>query len=168
MHHDRDPQPLTESQRRERLYRYYRRQGLPAGEAFDRAKLLEGVRMVGWIGDKSWPEESGGPILQRSDGSYAVEHVEPPEEGGRRGRWTIHRVDLDRRPVPSWIDVNAVARFIGQPATILRRRWSSSDPRVRAGAVEDVAAYYGWNELDSYPLYLSRREVELRYRRRAR
>jgi hypothetical protein len=89
---------------------------------------------IGHIGDVNWLEYGGGPVYKTEHG-YAVEHVEPPEDGvdfdSPKARWTIHRVDLDQE-VPSWGDVKSVARSAGQSSKELRNAFISDDPMVRA------------------------------------
>lgn len=158
--------------RTRRIYEHHRQAGKPAKEAFRLAKTQREWSVVGSIGDVNWPREEGGPILRHADGSYSVEWIEPEDERTRDGRaepnrrFRVYRVDLDVEPLPSWIDARAVARSIGQSPTVLRKRWRSRDPKVRASARWDVALYHGWPELDDYPESYTRREIQTRYRRR--
>lgn len=150
--------------RTERLFRYYRRQGLSPTEALQRAKSGRTERRIGHVGDVGWPEYEGGPIYKTEHG-YVLEYVIPPES--ERGKYEIYRVDLDRESLPSWVNAKGVASYIGGSPGVLHQRWRHPDPRVRASARLDVAGYHGWRNLDDYPLRLSKRETELRYRRRA-
>lgn len=155
-------------ERTRRIYEQQRARGKPAAQAFQIAKeRQQEARIVGHVGDVNWPAYEGGPILKNADGTYALEYVIPPEEEGRRARYEIYRTDLDKEPLPDWVDASDVAPFIGTSATILRKHWNDRDPRVRAYARVAVAAYYGWHNLDDYPLSLTKKEVQARYRRRA-
>lgn len=151
--------------RTKRLYRVHRRLGRTAQEAYRLAATQRGERIVGSVGDVNWPSYSGGPIVKDEVGNYALEWIEPPEETERR--FTVYRVDLDRESLPGWINAVAVMQGEGGPS-VLRRRWRSRDPKTRASARWMVGSYYGWNDLDSYPLRLTRRQIEERYRRKVR
>ena len=151
--------------RTRRIYQRQRARGKPAAQAFRTAKeRQQEPRVVGHVGDVNWPQYEGGPILKDVDGSYRLEYVIPPDEGRF---YEIYLTDLDREPLPSWIDAPDVASYIGTSVAILRKRWNDPNPRVRAHARVDVAGYHGWHNLDSYPLRLTKREVQARYRRRA-
>ena len=115
---------------------------------------------------RNWPAYDGGPILRGEDGGYSLEYILSPE-GSDLKYWEVYQVDLDREPLPNWVDAEGAAHSIGISASILKRRWRSKNVVERAHARVDVAGYHGWHNLDDYPLRLKKREVELRYRRRA-
>ena len=152
------------SERTKRIYSYHRRQGKPAQEAYRLAKWQREHRIVGHIGDVNWLQHSGGPIMKDSSGNYSLEYVEPPN-GGKK--YIVYRVDLDKEPLPKWIDAKKVANTIGSSPGLIRLSWNSANPRKRALAREAVASHYGWFELDQYPLRLTKKEIQTRYRRRA-
>lgn len=154
-------------ERTRRIYARQRARGKPAAEAFRTAKKRQQEpRVVGHVGDVNWPQYNGGPILKAADGSYSLEYIVPPEESEYR-RYEVYRMDLDKEPLPDWIDATDVARAVGMSATVLRKLWNHRDPQARAEARMLVASYHGWDNLDSYPLRLTKREVQARYRRRA-
>ena len=152
--------------RTRRIYVEERARGRPAAEAYRVAReRQEGPRVVGHVGDVNWPDEEGGPILKSADGSYSLEYVIPPEDDEEDGLWTVYQTDLDKEPLPDWVDARGVAASSGTSASILRKAWNSPNPHARAFARMDVAGYHGWNNLDDYPLRLTRQEVEERYGR---
>lgn len=161
--------PEPEAARRARLFRYYRGRRLPPTEAMWLARRASNVgRVVAIVGSdpSNWPwTDDADVLLRESDGTYALEHLELVDEGHHH---LLFRVPLPREPVPDWIDVHGIANTFGVSASLLRRRWRSRDARVRADVLRQAAAYHGWRILSDYPQHLTRREVELRYRRRYR
>ena len=148
-------------ERTKRIYERQRARGRSAAEAYRIAQeRQQEPRIVGHIGDVNWPEYDGGPIYRHPDGSYSLNYIIVDEE---RPRWYVYRVGLDKEPLPDWVDPTDVAP---DATTLLRKNWNSPNVRKRAWARWDVANYYGWDELDSYPLVLTRREIQSRYRRR--
>ena len=156
-------------ERTKRIYERQRARGRPAAEAYRIAQeRQQEPRIVGSIGDVNWPAYDGGPIYKHPDGSYTLEYVVVDENDQPRPRYYVYRVDLDKEPLPDWVDPSDVAETMGITSpTALRKNWNSPDVRRRAWARWDVANYHGWENLDSYPLVLTRREVQRRYRRRA-
>lgn len=168
--HDR-PVPEQRARRRERLYRYYRRRGLRATRAMSLARRAENIgRVVAVIGEgaRDWPfttEDDAEAIIREPDGTYSMEHLEMVDEGRH---FLLYRVPLEREAVPDWIRVRDLVAFWGMSPSVFRRRWRSRDPREQAETRAMTARYYGWPNFDAYPIRLSQREVELRYRRRRR
>jgi hypothetical protein len=121
------------------------------------------------------------------------EILEPPPEDSEDGQFTIYRFSLDRCKVvwddnpfavylvpdgynpenwqhalmsyDEWFhdDLASVAESEGSTLAHLREEFCSPDPLARARAYESIGRYHGWENLDSYPLTLSREEVEKRY-----
>ncbi len=119
---------------------------------------------LGTIGDVSYVEHGGGPVIEMDDGSTYVEYVEPPEEDFDEpgATWMVYRVELDAE-IPDWIDMKSVASTVGRGWMEFASDFHSPDPMVRAFAYQDVASSWGWHELDNYPLDLGRFEVGQRY-----
>lgn len=105
-------------------------------------------------------------------------------------RWTIYRVvpeqfklvEVDRQvylvcvryqsdwPHPAasydeWFHqhLSSVADSEGSTMQDLRDEFCSDDPAERAQAYISLAGYFGWHELDHYPLHLTQHEVHQRY-----
>jgi hypothetical protein len=118
---------------------------------------------IGTIGDVNFPEYDGGPVFDNGDGTFSLEYVETPEnQDSPNARWTVYRVTLDP-DVPDWIDLKSVARTTDQDPEELRVAFEKGGPMDLAYAYESVAGYYGWHELDQYPLELTKLEIEERY-----
>ena len=56
-----------------------------------------------------------------------------------------------------------VARMMGTTRRALVKLFCSADPIDRAHAWRMIGEYHGWENLDQYPLTLSREEAETRY-----
>ena len=118
--------------------------------------------------------------------------LEPTEDDVDDGdeRWIVRRVCLDKlklvrledtlylvsdRYEPSWphplpryvewfaSDLGSVASTMGTTREELETAFCSDDPKDRAWAYQCVYDYHGWDNSDSYPLTLTRKEVEARY-----
>jgi len=164
------PEKAPSKERVFKIYKYHRRQGKTVKEAARSAKVQSTRKIVGYVGDSGWPDEDGGPVFRYSDGTYSVEFIQYAYGGMGRPKGypccIVYRVDLDREPLPDWIDARDVATYTGVSASILRKRWNSPRWRDRVDVLESVASFYGWNNFDGYPLELTRKEVQARYRRR--
>jgi len=121
------------------------------------------TKELGHIGDVSYVEHGGGPVIEADDGTVHVEYIEPPEDFDEPGAvWTVYRVELEPE-IPDWIDLQSAARTVGASWMGVAQAFHSTDPMERAWAYEVVAANWGWHELDNYPLDLGRAEVGVRY-----
>lgn len=144
------------------------------------------------LGDAS-PIENGGLFLYVDETDVyppELEKLEEPAEDARRQRWTVRRVTLDRlklhrdgdtlylvsaaydaswsHPVSAYVewfasDLGSVADTMGTTREELEAAFCSEDPKSRAWAYQCVYDYHGWDNGDSYPLTLTRKEVETRY-----
>lgn len=115
---------------------------------------------------------------------------EPPEDDEEEEIWTIYRFDLERFQIvedgnhlylvsknwdKSWPhalssydewfhrDLKSVAESMSIKLQELRSGFCSEDPLKRAMAWCTIGDYYGFHELDSYPLKLSKQEILKRY-----
>jgi hypothetical protein len=60
-------------------------------------------------------------------------------------------------------DLQSVAEFVGSTLEELRAQFCSELPHERAHAYRAVGDYHGLDNLDAYPLRLTRKETEARY-----
>jgi hypothetical protein len=88
-----------------------------------------------------------------SDNPYHPDHpawfAKPESERATRPQDTTYLAD--------------VAKSIGSDVGAVIAALCSDDPRERAHAYRAVGDYHGWDNLDSYPLQLSRTEARRRY-----
>lgn len=138
---------------------------------------MKGVRSRGSIGDVNPIKYGGGYILSRAGESSWVEYFEGLEGLDECGDLddskvlaqtvTLYRVDLERCGAAllsslSWVDFAAVEASCGYG--IDNPYGSLSTLCQRANLVQDVAGYYGWHELDNYPLQLTLGELIERWK----
>jgi hypothetical protein len=60
-------------------------------------------------------------------------------------------------------DIQSIAEFIGMTTYKLEKLIIANDPVCRAIAYEAIGQYFGYENLDSYPLILTENEVKERY-----
>lgn len=101
--------------------------------------------------------------------------------------YTIYRFPLDRlklvdgylvplKYAPDWPhpvekydewfheELGQVAESVGSTKAQMETALTSADPLDRAIAYEAIGNHFGWDNFDSYPLKINRREAEERYR----
>lgn len=112
------------------------------------------------IGDKDPINYGGGYVyFDKDTDTYVVEYCYGLEvvEGP-----VTSNTPLDLYSVPfskndnlintfSWADWDAVAAFISTDITRYKRTYNPRSLRCQLRALTDLAGYYGWYELDSYP-----------------
>lgn len=129
------------------------------------------MRKVSTIGDVNPIEHGGGFIFKAPGQSPWVEYTygltDSDDEEKPDTKVEVYRVDIEtcgERLLSDlrWADLGAVERSCGYDA--------SDNPygklrtiRQRAMLVEDVAGFYGWHELDQYPLTLTIAELRKRW-----
>ena len=111
--------------------------------------------------------------------SYVVEHL--PKRWTSTLKWMVYRFTLNpctyidgvlsdnkfHPEYPAWFarDLHSIASSSGQPSDhAFIGMFLSDDPCERAWAWRAVGEYHGFENLDSYPLTLTRAEVEARYK----
>jgi hypothetical protein len=131
-------------------------------------------RVVGELGDVNPVEYGGGFVLActgggRSEQTHEIE-IAPygQEEEGEDGPLTVFRVDIPEGDVwedQSWAKPRDIARSMGMSERELRALGAAgATPLQKASAIEALAGYHGWHELDQYPLKFSPAELRRRWR----
>ena len=133
-------------------------------------------KCVANLGDVDPVEHGGLLVFIDEAGHYPpeVEKIDPDVNG----KWEVHRAVLEtctyvngvlsdnpfHPNMPAWFadDLGSVSAAMGMEREELIRKFSSDDAVQRAEAWRCVADYWGWQNLDQYPLTLTRREVEQR------
>ena len=111
-----------------------------------------------------------------------MEILEEPPEDSENQIWTVYRIILDtctyqngilsgnrfHPECPTWFadDIDSICSFADYPDLIADL--CSSDPCKLTQAYRVIGDYWGFNNFDSYPLSLNRREVWGRYNSRIR
>jgi hypothetical protein len=143
------------------------------------------------LGDVNFKDHDGLLLFKDETGHY-TEEVEKIARIGEEDRWEIYRVVLDRctfengvlsdnqfhKDMPAWwVDYDSdlyavnetrtglahIASHSGLEEVELAKMFCSVNPEERALAYEAVASYYGWMNLDHYPLTLNEAEFDKRY-----
>lgn len=124
-------------------------------------------RKISSLGDVN--PEYGGTVLYRDQYGYHLEHWDEPEDDDLPA--SQQEVEVYRADVPddvfgyhNWVNVADVARTMGMSATDLRADGRSADPTDRARAVEAIAMYHGWQNLDESPATFTIAELKRRWR----
>ena len=77
--------------------------------------------------------------------------------------WAKTEAERKARPQDTTYLKN-IAEFIGMEVDELAEHFCSEDALKRAAAYRAVGDYHGFENLDSYPLTMTRREVKSRYK----
>lgn len=142
-------------------------------------------KLLANLGDAD-PITYGGLFAYAGDADGAlptVERLEPPDDSidldDDNARWTLRSTTLDRctyrngvlsanpfhPETPAWFadDLENIASFVSSTPEDLAESLCSTDPVELALAWQAVYDFHGWENADSYPLTLTRAEVEERY-----
>lgn len=143
-----------------------------------RYRLRENIHNMGDVSIESGSLDNDVTVYQSPlpDGHYdALIHIEAPTDddwtsdeahGGFKAsaRWYVYRTNLPKEPAPDWVDVDAIKESMDIDKD-LAHMFSSAVDGDRAFAWQMVAEYYGWEELDYYPLVMTYADAQ-RYIRR--
>lgn len=137
-------------------------------------------KFIANLGDANPVEHGGFAVFTDEAGVYGVEAelLETPEETGRRD-WTVRRFSCDvctfangvlsankfHPEKPAWFadKLDAIAETYGQTSAQLVSQFTSSDPVTLAGAWRMIGEYFGYDNLDSYPRYFTKKEIKARW-----
>ena len=131
------------------------------------------TRKLGILGDVSPIEHGGGYVLVANDGDPYLEYFEGLESiredeidldnpDHLKLKATIYHCDIPKCDSDfvaefDWIDWGNVESCIGGDLAI-------GNTQQRAAAIVDIASYYGWFEVDQYPLELTLGELIKRWK----
>jgi hypothetical protein len=120
------------------------------------------IEILGTIGDVDPIAYGGGFVCRRTDGSGApwIEYFHGLD-GGDEETLLVYREDVHMNTLKylDWVDAHAVAECVGRSLRGMRRDSASRDVMTRANLIVDISSYYGWHELDQYPLNLTLAEL---------
>ena len=123
---------------------------------------------VGRTGDINALDYGGGVVYRDKYGYHmdwtpGVDDYDDSRYGksGRGEKFMIYGLDLepDMLAYHSWVDVAALNRQYDDASYDVAELGRSDDPMDRASAAMDIIAYYGIDELDSYPVEMTRSEL---------
>lgn len=137
---------------------------------------------IAQIGDVNPIDYGGGFVFKCKDvgrpAHYVIEYTfgvdtDYDQESKHWERLTLYRVDIPEGGEEFWRHFNwtatpesirSVSRSMSIDEDELIALGTSSDPIQRARAIESIAGYYGWHELDTYPIEFSPSELRRRWR----
>jgi len=138
-------------------------------------------KLVGRIGDCNPVDYGGGYVFVDTTGVYCpeVEWVDPVNPDKDESPVYVYRFTLENcfytngvlsdnefhKDFPVWFadSVAALAEQFQEEEAWLIEKFCSDDPMERAFAWQEVAMYWGWDEMDGYPLSMTYAEAEARY-----
>ena len=152
--------------------------------------MMKDAKLLANLGDADPVSYGGFFVFELSDGSFEIEVLEEPEddEDDPDARWTVRRFSPDRctyengvlsdnpynPKLEAWYNpkleawfapVGPVAASIDVTESEMIANLCSEDPVARAWAYQALYLYHGGDNFDSYPLYLTQKEVEERFAR---
>jgi hypothetical protein len=127
-------------------------------------------RFLATVGDSNPADYGGGYVIRyKHPGQSSFVDLECVQwdsdaDNAEGSLYTGDLRDRDILKAHDWIDVDDMARLFDFDADEWRRM-ARGTIRERARCLEDIASYYGWDNLDSYPVRVTRDEVRKRYAR---
>lgn len=124
-------------------------------------------KVIANLGDRH-PIDYGGFIVYvlRSKGQDYLEAEFWHEPETERSKYVVYSFGIADNVLEDldWVDNwEEVAETSGAELGDLRKMAFSEDPLERANVYRMVAEYHGWDNLDSYPPAITRRELERRW-----
>jgi hypothetical protein len=128
-----------------------------------------GVKILGTVGDAD-PIEYGGGYIIEEDGKIRIEYfygldIDKPNH---ENKFNVYYVTIEPNILSycNWItkeDLEQIAHYIGYDITALKKLSDSKDPSERAVVLGAIASYFGWDNLDQYPMKLTEKELRIRW-----
>jgi len=127
-------------------------------------------RFLGSVGDCNPADYDGGHVIRYSpvgQSSFVdVEYVQWDSDDDNAAG-SLYSGDLRDRDISAahdWIDIAAMSRSLDFDPEDWRKAARGTYVE-RARCIEDIASYYGWENIDSYPLRVTRADIRKRYAR---
>jgi len=141
-----------------------------------RGSRHHGPGIVGNIGDVDPIQYGGGVVFEDEDGGYTLEYVYGADSDEDYG-WeqnpdyehVVYRVGLESDLDSflrwnDWADLDAVADSVGATKDELLERARKGGAVGRAWLANEIAAHYGWQNLDEYPVKITERDLVKRWK----
>jgi hypothetical protein len=125
-----------------------------------------------------WSDADGFLIYWHPGGPASWARPEPPrflierwddpaewEETDGGETWSVYQIEIPEDVFEEfdWVSPAEMSDSIDESAEELEELGRDPDVRARVRAVWSIASYFGWHELDHYPLDLSMEEMHERY-----
>ena len=128
------------------------------------------TRVLAITGDVNPAEYGGGYLVRVSpagQSSYVSLYVVEWDSDDDNAKGRLYEADVRDRDIAAahdWIDVEAMSRSLDfDPAEWRKQARGSYVERARC--LYDIASYYGWENLDSYPIEVTRDDIRKRWAR---
>jgi hypothetical protein len=127
-------------------------------------------RFLATVGDINPADYDGGYVIRyKHPGQSSFVDLEcvrwdSDDDDAEGSLYTGDLRDRDILAAHGWIDLPAMARSLDFDADEWRRM-ARGTLRERARCLEDIASYYGWDNVDSYPRRVTRDDIRKRYAR---
>lgn len=128
------------------------------------------AEVLGTIGDVSPIEHGGGRVFETEHGpmleyTHGMEDDAVVEHDEGATKLQLYRVSIEPDVLTdlNWVkpsDLKSIARSMDTEVSTLREFSKSGDVMKRVRVYEDVAGYWGWDNLDSYPITMTARELD--------
>ncbi len=125
------------------------------------------MRIFDRIGDADPIEYGGGVVTKDPDGGYSIEYTHGLDwEGSDPKKMPVFRVPVEGDVFEwnDWADVEDIADFTSIDPDELLALGRGRRIMGRVAVTQDIASYYGWDNLDSYPVSFSAKELEKRWK----
>jgi hypothetical protein len=135
-------------------------------------------KLVENLGDRNPIEHGGYFVYEDATGVYAPEAELVISPDTDSGKWEVRRFILEpctfingilsdnkfHPQHPAWFadSIGSISNFIGTPLAELIDMLCNGNIVNRAMAWRAIGEYHGFDNLDSYPLYFNRAEIEAR------
>lgn len=120
---------------------------------------VERGAVLGSFGDVNPLDHGGGMIYESGQGpailyTPGLSDEDPDDDDVENVVLEVYEVQVEDDVVKdlNWVTWGDVARSIGMPVSELKQLARDPSVMARASAIDAVAGYYGWHELDQYPL----------------
>lgn len=129
------------------------------------------VRILGTLGDVDGPQNGGGIVWLHRDGhaviEYACGRIDEEEWMDDADPLVIVHMatvdDADLRTEYEWVDWKELEQHMLNEDESIDELLSSKDLMDKAFVVWLIGEYYGWNEIDPYPLWYAAQELYARW-----
>lgn len=133
-----------------------------------RVSLLDpdGNTIVEWVGDDVAVAIEDGFLDPHDWHESAYKYAKDTDLLEEHSPVTVYRVDVpdDIWKYHDWVDIDDISSTVGQGPEDVEKLGTSRKIMDRVWVLEIIASTWGWHELDHYPLQLTPKELEKRWR----
>jgi hypothetical protein len=149
------------------LYTMKKKQGHQS-PALANANPSKQRKILGTTGDVNMFDYDAGVIYENEHGvQWEWWHWDNEEDESGKAGVTVYRDNVADNvwEDKDWTDAESVAATLGADVEEIRAKGKSPDPLERAYVLESIEWHYGADELDQYPLQMTRSDLKKRWGR---